>query len=90
MSEKVLLNVIQEAYIHGVSTRKVNELVKALGMEGIIKLRKKPFSKNLSKKDLRLLELLFSFVRYLCGLGRKKAIREKTESSVDESGSKVI
>ena len=31
--------VVQEAYVHGVSTRKVDELVKALGMGGISKSR---------------------------------------------------
>lgn len=36
-AEKALLSVEQEAYIEGVSTRKVDELVKALGMEGISK-----------------------------------------------------
>jgi transposase-like protein len=35
--EKALLAVIQEAYIHGVSTRKVDALVQALGMTGISK-----------------------------------------------------
>ena len=29
--------VVQEAYVHGVSTRKVDELVRALGMGGISK-----------------------------------------------------
>jgi putative transposase len=32
-----LLNVIQEAYVHGVSTRKVDELVESLGIGGISK-----------------------------------------------------
>ena len=36
-SEKALAAVIQEAYVHGVSTRSVDELVKALGMSGISK-----------------------------------------------------
>ncbi len=36
-SEKALAAVIQEAYIQGVSTRSVDELVKALGMTGISK-----------------------------------------------------
>lgn len=36
-SEKALLAVVQEAYVHGVSTRKMDELVKALGLEGISK-----------------------------------------------------
>ena len=37
MAEKALTAVIQEAYIQGISTRSVDELVKALGMEGISK-----------------------------------------------------
>jgi putative transposase len=37
MAEKALTAVIQEAYIQGVSTRSVDELVKAMGMSGISK-----------------------------------------------------
>ena len=37
MAEKALTAVIQEAYIGGVSTRSVDDLVKALGMSGISK-----------------------------------------------------
>src|SRR3978361_2342321 len=37
MAEKALTAVIQEAYIQGISTRSVDNLVKALGMEGISK-----------------------------------------------------
>lgn len=37
MSEKALTAVIQEAYIQGISTRSVDELVKAMGMTGISK-----------------------------------------------------
>ena len=37
MAEKALTAVIQEAYIQGVSTRSVDDLVKAMGMEGISK-----------------------------------------------------
>jgi putative transposase len=36
-AERALAAVVQEAYVHGVSTRKVDELVKALGMSGISK-----------------------------------------------------
>src|ERR1700720_2526745 len=36
-AEKALTAVIQEAYIQGISTRSVDELVKAMGMEGISK-----------------------------------------------------
>jgi len=34
-AERALLAVVQEAYVQGVSTRKVDELVQALGLEGI-------------------------------------------------------
>jgi transposase-like protein len=37
MAEKALTAVIQEAYIQGISTRSVDDLVKALGMTGISK-----------------------------------------------------
>jgi transposase-like protein len=37
MAEKALTAVIQEAYIHGISTRSVDDLVKALGMTGVSK-----------------------------------------------------
>ena len=37
MGEKALTAVIQEAYVQGISTRSVDELVKAMGMEGISK-----------------------------------------------------
>lgn len=36
-TERALLSVVQEAYVLGVSTRKVETLVKALGMDGISK-----------------------------------------------------
>lgn len=36
-AEKALLTVVQEAYVHGVSTRKVDDLIKSLGVEGVSK-----------------------------------------------------
>ncbi|BBL78494.1 hypothetical protein RxyAA322_24350 [Rubrobacter xylanophilus] len=36
-AERALSAVVQEAYVHGVSTRKVDELVQALGMSGVSK-----------------------------------------------------
>jgi hypothetical protein len=36
-AERVLVAVVQEAYVLGVSTRRVDDLVKALGLEGISK-----------------------------------------------------
>src|ERR1700686_4681792 len=37
MAEKALTAVVQEAYVQGVSTRSVDELVRAMGMTGISK-----------------------------------------------------
>jgi putative transposase len=36
-AERALVAVVQEAYVHGVSTRRVDDLVQALGMQGISK-----------------------------------------------------
>src|SRR3977135_1298124 len=36
-AERALVAVVQEAYIQGVSTRRVDDLVQALGMQGISK-----------------------------------------------------
>jgi transposase-like protein len=36
-AEEALVAVIQEAYVHGVSTRKVDELVRRLGLDGVDK-----------------------------------------------------
>jgi len=41
-AEKALTAVIQEAYIQGISTRSVDDLVKALGMEGVSKSQSLP------------------------------------------------
>lgn len=38
-AEKALLAVVQQAYVEGVSTRKLDELVQALGLQGIDKSR---------------------------------------------------
>ena len=37
LAEKALAAVVQEAYVHGISTRSVDDLVKAMGMTGISK-----------------------------------------------------
>ena len=42
-SERALLAVIQQAYVEGVSTRRVDDLVKALGCEGISKSQMRQF-----------------------------------------------
>ena len=48
-AEQALLSVIQEAYIQGVSTRRVDELVKALGLTGIDKSAVSRMSQHLDE-----------------------------------------
>ncbi len=42
LSERALAAVIQEAYVHGVSTRAVDDLVKAMGASGVSKSQSCP------------------------------------------------
>ena len=49
-AERALSAVVQEAYVHGVSTRKVDDLVKALGMGGISKSRVSELCKELDEE----------------------------------------
>ena len=54
MAEKALTAVIQEAYIHGVSTRSVDDLVKALGMSGISKSQVSRLCAEIDERVTRL------------------------------------
>ena len=49
-SEQALVAVVQEAYIKGVSTRKVDDLVQAMGMSGISKSQVSRFCGELDEK----------------------------------------
>ena len=49
-AERALAAVVQEAYVHGVSTRKVDELVKALGMGDISKSRVSELCEDLDEE----------------------------------------
>jgi len=49
-AERALLSVIQEAYVHGVSTRKVDDLVQALGLEGVSKSEVSRICQELDEK----------------------------------------
>ena len=53
-AERALSAVVQEAYVHGVSTRKVDDLVKALGMSGISKSRVSELCEQLDEEVERL------------------------------------
>ncbi len=46
MAGWALTAVIQETYVHGISTRLVDDLVKALGMDGISKARSAVYEGN--------------------------------------------
>ena len=48
-SERALLAVIQEAYVKGISTRKVDDLVRALGLSGVDKSKVSRITKNLDE-----------------------------------------
>ena len=52
MAEKALTAVIQEAYIQGISTRSVDNLVKALGMSGISKSQVSRLCEEIDGKSL--------------------------------------
>ena len=56
MAEKALTAVIQEAYVHGISTRSVDDLVKALGMDGISKSQVSRLCEELDEKVYAFLE----------------------------------
>ncbi len=55
-AERALSAVVQEAYVHGVSTRKVDDLVKALGMTGISKSRVSTLCEELDEEVERFRE----------------------------------
>ena len=59
-SEKALLAVIQQAYVEGVSTRRVDDLIKALGCDGIS-------SSQVSRICEQLDEVVESFLGRPCG-----------------------
>jgi transposase-like protein len=50
LAEKALTAVVQEAYVHGVSTRSVDDLVKAMGMSGISKSQASRLCEEIDEK----------------------------------------
>jgi putative transposase len=54
LAEKALTAVIQEAYVQGVSTRSVDDLVKAMGMSGISKSQVSRLCGEIDDKDQSL------------------------------------
>src|SRR6476469_3848436 len=56
VSEKALIGVIQEAWIGGVSTRRVDELVQAMGLSGISKSQVSKLCKDIDERVNAFLE----------------------------------
>ena len=56
MAEKALTAVIQEAYVQGISTRSVDDLVKAMGMSGISKSQVSRLCEEINGKVKAFLE----------------------------------
>src|SRR5215469_17874027 len=52
-AERALVAVVQEAYVQGVSTRRVDELVQALGLQGISKSQVSRMCAELDKEVAR-------------------------------------
>ena len=50
MTEKAILSVVQEAYVYGISTRKVDDLVRALGPDGIDRSEVSRIAKELDEE----------------------------------------
>jgi len=59
-SERALVAVVQEAYVHGVSTRKVDDRVQALGLTGIGKSHVSNLGRGLVRRGLRGVRLVIS------------------------------
>jgi transposase-like protein len=55
-ADKALVAVIQEAYVHGVSTRSVDDLVKAMGMSGISKSQVSRLCEDIDERVKTFLE----------------------------------
>lgn len=56
MAERALTAVIQEAYVQGISTRSVDDLVKALGMDGISKSQVSRLCEEIDERVTAFLE----------------------------------
>ena len=56
MAERALTAVIQDAYVQGISTRSVDDLVKAMGMDGVSKSQVSRLCEELDAKVKAFLE----------------------------------
>lgn len=65
--EKALVAVIQEAWINGVSTRRVDELVQAMGMTGISKSSVSKLCKDIDERVNAFLKRPLPATGPICG-----------------------
>ena len=70
MAEKALTAVIQEAYAQGISTRSVDDLVKAMGMSGISKSQVSRLCEEIDGKVKAFLERPIEATGRICGSTR--------------------
>ena len=69
-AEKVLTAVIQEAYVHGISTRAVDDLVKAMGASGISKSQVSRLCAEIDERVNAFLSRPIEGACPICGLTR--------------------
>ena len=67
LAEKALTAVIQEAYVQGISTRSVDDLVEALGMSGISKSQVSRLCEEIDGKVKAFLTGLLKAIGPICG-----------------------
>ncbi len=70
MAEKALTTVIQEAYIQGISTRSVDDLVQAMGMSGISKSQVSRVCEEIDERVNAFLERPIEGIGRTCGSTR--------------------
>jgi len=90
MTEKAILSVVQEAYVHGVSTRKVDDLVRALGAysdEIVHPFRRKASTRSGSNRPAVPVEIvrLFQAKSSTCSGSKNPVV---SASPVDQVGAK--
>src|SRR6516165_3926225 len=69
-AEKALVTVIQEAWIGGVSTRRVDELMQAMGLSGISKSQVSKLCKDIDERVNAFLERPIDASGRICGSTR--------------------
>ena len=80
-AEKALAAVIQEAYVQGVSTRSVDDLVQALGMSGITKVRFRAWPARSMSAYMHFLTARSKVTGLICGSMRPTSRRGRPDES---------